>query len=788
MNTDTEHFTYEAFPRRIEDEAFLLASIKTEMNGLVNIKAEYSFKYLLFRNESGIYLKQYFSSSSEAWVSFLLNFYEKLYAWNIAFKRVNNPTISSKPDHYYSIGLNHNHVFQIKKPGEIGLNTFASSTGFIENVLNETALVLKQGEFTQFEFKITPNSYDQFTKAFLYTIKEIWKSDEYKEELKGSFTDKLGFFLFDLRVCHNLKNEQIFWDILHKNLRLYDSNWNYYEYKYSKKKYSKIADRYRKWQMDQFLAHGLISLISENNRYVKKLPSSIIPISPTLALNNGTGKKKWEYKTFLWKGFRDLRLNNQEYVSLDLDELKNQHSIILWGTWAWKSFSTSQIIGFDTIKTIMDDKQKFEDGELFPRSQVIVEDPHGSIAKNFYGMLSIFNQETFLQNKGNFQITEYVKSLNNKTLEENLKDLPFERLKLVFNPLYLKEIKTGNPDEFLRQVNKASESCLDSIKGIYDSSSFWAQNSDILFTVIKLFVIFNGLKIEANEKLNTSKNNEGIRIFTLSDIHKFLKYLEIHKGLPEWLREDFKRWLNSEHCEIALEVAELKENIEYYLTQLQKNSGYLSSSINKVSDFSGGLKETFWGNEKQENYSLFLEELFLKNDYQRTNIHFFDLWDFTQKEKAIVSSFILAYSYHYGTVRDHKNKKNLTKTSIWIDEADVILNWANILSIVASELSQIRKFWFKFSFFYQSVDQEAFKLIYPNTGFMLVFSVDNKQFDLIWPDLNSWCFWKQLEAKDIINNQRWRFYGFFKFVNWGNVTILIEGFSMNIKEIKYLIS
>jgi hypothetical protein len=178
----------------------------------------------------------------------------------------------------------------------------------------------------------------------------------------------------------------------------------------------------------------------------------------------------------------------------------------------------------------------------------------------------------------------------------------------------------------------------------------------------------------------------------------------------------------------------------------------------------------------------------LKNDYQRTNIHFFDLWDFTQKEKAIVSSFILAYSYHYGTVRDHKNKKNLTKTSIWIDEADVILNWANILSIVASELSQIRKFWFKFSFFYQSVDQEAFKLIYPNTGFMLVFSVDNKQFDLIWPDLNSWCFWKQLEAKDIINNQRWRFYGFFKFVNWGNVTILIEGFSMNIKEIKYLIS
>lgn len=783
-----EHFTYEVFPRRIQDENFLLASIKTDMNGLVSIKAEYSFKYLLFRNETGIYLKQYISSDEEAWISFLLNFYEKLYSGSIAFKKVNSPLLLHRSKHYYAVGLNHNHVFQIKKPWEIGLNTFSSSTGLIENVLNEASLVLKQGEFIQFEFTITPNSYDQFTKAFLYTIKEIWKSEEYKEELNGSFTDKLGFFLFDLRVCHNLENEKVFGDILYKNLRLYDSNWNYYEYKYSNKDYPKVANRYRKGQMDMFLSHWLVSLISENNRYVKKLPSSIIPISPTLALNNGTGKKKWWHKTFLWKWFRDLRLNNQEYVALELEELKNQHSIVLGGTGAWKTYTTSQIIGFDTIKTIISDKEKFEDGELLPRGQIIVEDPHGWLSKNFYGMLSIFNQETFLQNMGNFQITEYVKNMSKENIETNLKDLPFKRSKLIFNPLYLWYIKTSNPDEFLKQANKASESCLDSIKWIYDESWFWAQNSDILLTAIKLFVIFNALKIEANKKLDTSKNNEDIRIFTLSDIHKFLKYLEINKSFPDWVREDLKRWLNSEHCEVVLEVAELKENMEYYLTLLQKTPGCLSSSINKVSDFSGWLKENFWGNTNTENYSLFLEEFFLKNDYQRTNIYFFDLWDFTQKEKAIISSFILAYSYHYWTERNHQNKKNLMKTSIWIDEADVILNGANILSIVATELSQIRKFWFQFSFFYQSVDQEAFRLIYPNIGFMLVFSVDNKQFDLIWPDLNSWCFWKQLEAKDIINNQRGRFYGFFKFINGWNSTVLIEGFGMNTKEIKYLIS
>lgn len=135
---------------------------------------------------------------------------------------------------------------------------------------------------------MVPSSYDKLAKEIIYAIKEFNMSDEYKEELRGSFNDKLGFFLFNLTACHNMINASIFSDIFYKNLRLYDSPYNSYEYKYSRRNYPTIANRYRKGQVDMFLAHGLVSLISHNSRYTKKLPSAILSVNSALSDNNGT--------------------------------------------------------------------------------------------------------------------------------------------------------------------------------------------------------------------------------------------------------------------------------------------------------------------------------------------------------------------------------------------------------------------------------------------------------------------------------------------------------------------
>ncbi|EKD66120.1 MAG: hypothetical protein ACD_49C00064G0023 [uncultured bacterium (gcode 4)] len=780
-----KNITYEVFPRSINDISFILTSIKNELNGLISINCEYSFKFVFFRNKSWIYLKQYISSNSDTWILFLLNFYEKLYSWNIAFKRVKeNLKFSISPKHYYSVWLENNHVFQIKKPGEIGLNTFSSSAWLIENILNESALILNQWEFIQFEFIITPNSYDQFSKAFLYTVKEIWKSEEYKEELRWSFTDKLGFFLFDFNISHNLENEKNFWNILYKNLRLYDSNWNNYNYKYSNKNYPKLAKRYRKWQIDMFLAHGLVSLISENNRYIQKLPSTIIPISPILALNNGTGKNKWEYKTFIWKWFKDLRLNNQEYLSFDKNFAKNNHSIIIWGTWSWKSYTTSQVIGFDIIKSITNDRINFEKFGS-PRSQFIFIDPHFSLALNIYKILEIFNKDKNYKYNSEFQVIEYQKEYDDKDIINHY--LPIKKIKLTFNPLFWDNLNISDLSVFLNEINKMTSACLDGIRATHSKASFWPQNSDILSTIIRLFIIFNALRNEANKKSNNKAENYK-RILNLGDIHSLLEELEINKSLPDWLREDFKNSINCNIWEIENIVKSLKRKIDYYLEQLKKNTGYLSSSINKVAVYWMELKETFWNWTLHTNYSLNLTDFFIKKDYNKTNIHFFNLWEFSINEKNIVAGFILSYMYHYWTTRNHIDKKDLIQTSIIIDEASAILNGEYILEIIASSLAEIRKYGFSLNFLFQSIDQKAFALIYPNIWYMFVFSVDYRQAEVILDDLNSWCSGKIIQPNDIINNQRWRFYAFFKFVNGWNSTLLIEWFWMNENEIKYLIS
>lgn len=780
-----KNITYEVFPRSINDISFILTSIKNELNGLISIDCKYSFKFVLFRNKSWIYLKQYISSNSDTWISFLLNFYEKLYSWNIAFKRTKeNLKFSISPKHYYSVWLEGNHVFQIKKPGEIGLNTFSSSAGLIENIINESALLLNQWEFIEFNFIITPSGYDQFSKMFLYIVKEIWKSEEYKEELNNSFTDKLGFFLFDFNIAHNLENEKIFWDILYKNLRLYDSNWNNYKYKYSNKNYPKIAKRYRKWQMDMFLAHWLVSLISENNRYIQKLSSNIIPISPNLALNNGTGKNKWVYKTFLWKGFRDLRLNNQEYLSFDTNFTKNGHSITLWWTGSWKSYTTSQIIGFDIIKTIVTDRINFEKFES-PRSQFWLIDPHFSLASNIYKILEIFNKEKNYKYNSEFLITEYQKENSDKDMTNF--NLPIIKVKLTFNPLFWDNLNISNPSIFLNDVNKITLACLDWIRATHSKASFWPQNSDILSTAIRLFVIFNSLRNEANKKLN-NKAEDYKRMLNLWDVHSLLEELEINKSLPNWLKEDFKNSINCNIWEIENIVKNLKRKIDYYLEQLKKNAWYLSSSINKVAVYWMELKETLWNWTIHTNYSLNLINFFTQKDYNKTNVHFFNLWEFSINEKNIVAGFILSYMYHYWTTRNHIDKKNLVQTSVIIDEASAILNWEYILEIIASSLAEIRKYGFSLNFLFQSIDQKAFTLIYPNIWYMFVFSIDYRQTELILDDLNSWCSGKLIQPNDIINNQRWRFYAFFKFVNGWNSTLLVEWFWMNETEIKYLIS
>lgn len=226
-------------------------------------------------------------------------------------------------------------------------------------------------------------------------------------------------------------------------------------------------------------------------------------------------------------------------------------------------------------------------------------------------------------------------------------------------------------------------------------------------------------------------------MYTLGDIHTFLEEMEITKSMPHRVFNDFKEILNSQLGEVGSVARKLKIRIDYFLGQLIKNSGYLSSSINKLAPYSIGLKETFGGNISHLDYAFDINELFIQKDYEKTNIHLFDLSGYSTNEKNIIAGWLLAYSYHSGSTKDHENKKELMSTTIWVDEASAVLNGEYILEVIASSLAEMRKYRVTYNFFLRSIDQKAFSLIYPNIGYLFIFSVDYRQADLIINDLNS---------------------------------------------------
>lgn len=768
-----EKYLLEVFPWIIP-EGFILTSIKNELNALSYSHSTYTLHYMLSKEHDIPCIKQYIEASDSTWQSFLVNFYSKLYQQNISFIEKDSIPFSEK---YwgYSIWLSSHYVFQIKKPWEIGLNTFSSSSGIIENMMNEFSSLLNSGESIYFKFQFKPTSHSPFVKDILYSWKERNMWEEWKLELESSFTEKLDFFLFDFHIQHNLDNEEVFQEILAKNLWIYEWKWNRYMYRYNEKYIPTLPERYRKSQVDQFLWHWLITLISSINPAINGNFSKIIPINQNILNNNGI--VAWDeviQPAILWKGYIGLIQNQKKYVALDKEKIKNPHSLILWATGSGKSYSTSQFLGFEWVKMIEEDIHREA------KSTQLIIDPHNSLSRGIYSVLETFNKEKNYKYQSNFEVKEF--SREGVSKDPKRYNIPLQHIELTFNPLDMGITSLrDNEKNLIKNIQRTSVACLEGIKWPYEYSSFWAQNEDIIGTGIKLFVLLNYLKRQEEE------SEEYTGLLTLWDLHDLFIFMEQKWGLTPEIKLGLAKALTHNNPVIQHLAEQLKNKIQFYINQLQGSKNYLSSSINKLSEFANSLARTFWQWVYYKAYSLNLEDLYLIQQ-NKSQVLLINLWDYEDTEKNIISSFFLTYSYFFASQKNHLNSKKLAKHSIVLDEASSLLNWGNIVKILGKCLAEMRKYWVSYSFMMQSIDQKWFQEIYPNVGFILLFSVDMRQWKMIEEDINSWISGTQITANDVINNRLGSFYAFFKFKEWWNSTILVEGLSMDSTELKNLIS
>lgn len=758
-------FTLEIIPWKI-NEIFQLSSINSDLNSILHQKGLIFKNIFILENINwNVYLKQFIESNKETWINFIKWFYDKLFNWDISYSR-NSQQWKMDYNNYkkLNISLEKPFYFQLKKPWveELSSWNYTYSSRVIKEIIEEFKDYLEENEKVIFEFEYWYTNYSKIMKNIFYWLKMFFQNQTENEELFSSFTDKLEFVKFNFSIYNNSKNHEKLKEVVRKNLWVYGNKFN----RYVINKTSFFRNLYQKIQIDTLVSQSLN--IPIQNNISKNNKTRIIPFARNIIENNMIKTKEKNDWVIIWKINKDNIKENKKLLCVNKNDLKNSHGLLVWGTGSWKSHSSVTMNCGEIFKSV--ENKKTNDYW----SKFILVDPNSSLLLNINKVLKEYKKP----NLNNLEIVNY-----SKTKNENITNSKT----LVFNPLLIKDLYnyTDNNDKFIDILNLHTETILESIKWTFDNSSFWANNQDILIIMLEFLILLNNEKYSKYKDFskidnsNFNKNQieeyeESLILFSIWDIVDILSWMLLNNKLLSPFDDLIsniitKWWFVWKKWEYIL------EKIEYFLTLSKKDVALFNSTINKLKIYKDSLRKTF-GSWNIWNITLDLKDLFLKNE-NITHFIWFDLWDFSQKEKEIVTSFIINYSYYFWTKRDQFNK-NLWNINLIIDEFWSLVWWENIISSLGKSMAQTRKFKLSYSLYYQDLtSQKWVREIYENIWYIIVFSISDKQAEFLINDLNSWSN-VILEKKDLINQNRWEFKILLKTKN-ENITLSWEALDFN---------
>ncbi|GAB0174582.1 MAG: hypothetical protein HHAS10_04610 [Candidatus Altimarinota bacterium] len=251
------------FPSRIEDDGMLMNSIKSDINSLWIPDLWFGLETYLFKEKGIVKIDQYVTSNNEEGLSYLINFFTKLYNKKCSFStHVNTQLIQGQSYiHCYQTGLSSHGVLQIKKLGALGGDNFSTSSSIIGSTFQELLPFINDRDTVKVSFSFSKGSYSMFYKDYLYSSKSKHMGEEEKESFYKSFTDTQNFFSlrwsWEWNTAYgNTKN------IIDKNLSLYSSSYNSYFLKEKKKIWDYIPSSHRLLQGEALLSQGLIIPLS----------------------------------------------------------------------------------------------------------------------------------------------------------------------------------------------------------------------------------------------------------------------------------------------------------------------------------------------------------------------------------------------------------------------------------------------------------------------------------------------------------------------------------------------
>lgn len=253
----------------------LINSIKSDLNAFHLPWIWYGLESYFYKNKSNIKLEQYISSNSLEWLTYVMNFFIKLYAGKISFSLKIKKGLLEYENYTqkYKVGQSNHSTLQIKKLWSLGWENFSTSSSIHWSIFQEISQFLKENEIIKTSFHFTRWEYSTFYKDFLFSQKTKTMTEKEQESFESSFNENQNMFLFRWHISHNLHFQETK-GILQKNLALYNSLYNSYYLKNTNDFWSYIGEGKRLLQPEALLSQGLFVPISNN--YSEQLNNEII--------------------------------------------------------------------------------------------------------------------------------------------------------------------------------------------------------------------------------------------------------------------------------------------------------------------------------------------------------------------------------------------------------------------------------------------------------------------------------------------------------------------------------
>lgn len=277
------------YPSKIEDDGMLMNSIKSDINSLWIADLWFWLETYLFKEQWIVKIDQYVTSNSEEGLSYLINFFTKLYNKKCSFStHVNIKLIQWQSYiHCYQTGLSNHWVLQIKKLWALWWDNFSTSSSIIGSTFQELMPFINEKDIVKVSFSFSKWDYSMLYKDYLYSSRSKHMWEEEKDSFYKSFTDTQNFFSFRWSwewntTYDNTKN------IIDKNLSVYSSLYNSYFLKRKKSSWDYVPSSHRLLQGEALLSQWLILPIS--NTFTENQWTPIVSPNVQLFQNHFIGR------------------------------------------------------------------------------------------------------------------------------------------------------------------------------------------------------------------------------------------------------------------------------------------------------------------------------------------------------------------------------------------------------------------------------------------------------------------------------------------------------------------